>query len=97
MNDESSLKAVVDILIQLVTVDGLVSPTLIGPPSRRLVTRVLLGSLAEALVGPASSLELVDGGVTGHGRDEGSHKSASLAHLGHRHGSYVGDLETTVL
>jgi hypothetical protein len=28
--------------------------------------------------------------VAGHGRDEGSYKSAGLNNLGHRHGWYVG-------
>lgn len=50
----------VNILAQLVAVDGLVSPALVGPPSRRLVTRILLGGLAETGVGLASSLELLD-------------------------------------
>jgi hypothetical protein len=74
-------KGGVDVLAQLVAVDGLVSPALAGPPSRRFVARVLLGSLAEPFVGLASGLELVDGGVTGHGGDEGSYQSASLADL----------------
>lgn len=75
-----------NVLAQLVAVDGLVSPALVGPPSRRLVTRILLGSLTETGVGLASSLELLDRGVAGHGSDEGSYKSASLEDLGHRHG-----------
>jgi hypothetical protein len=81
---------VVDILVQLAAVDGLVSPALVGPPSRRFVTRILLGGLTETFVSLSSSLELLDGGVAGHGRDEGSYKSAGLNNLGHRHGWYVG-------
>jgi len=83
---KSRARVGINVLAQLVAVDGLVSPALVGPPSRRLVTRILLGSLTETGVGLASSLELLDRGVAGHGSDEGSYKSASLEDLGHRHG-----------
>lgn len=79
-------KAWQDLLVDLVTVDGLVSPALVGPPSRRLVTGILLRSLAETLVGLASSLELLNGCVTGHGGDERRNKGAGLDDLGHGHG-----------
>jgi hypothetical protein len=97
MYEKSKRQIGVDILAQLVAIDGLVSPSLVGPLSRRLVARILLGSLAETFVGPASSLELLEGGVADHDGDEGSDKSASLEDLGHRHDGYDVDRKNTVL
>jgi hypothetical protein len=62
----------VDVLAQLVTIHGLVTPSLVCPPCRGLVSRILLGGLTEAFIGLASSLELLDGSVAGHAGDEGS-------------------------
>jgi hypothetical protein len=73
-------------VVDLVTIDGLISPTLVGPPGRRLVTGVLLRGLTETLVGLASSLELLNRGVTSNGGNKGRNKGTSLDELGHGHG-----------
>jgi hypothetical protein len=96
VHEKSRVQVGLNILVQLVAVDGLESPTLIGPPSRRVVTRILLRSLAETWVGLASGLELLDGSVAGHGGDEGSYKSARLEDLGHGHVGFDGDCKNTV-
>jgi hypothetical protein len=70
-------------VVQLAAEDRLVAPALVGPPSRRLVTGVLLGLLAETLVSLTANLELLNGGVAGHAGDKGSQKGAGLEDLGH--------------
>jgi hypothetical protein len=88
VHEASRLQVGLNILVQLVAVDRLKSPALVGPPSRRVVTRILLRSLAETWVDLASGLELFDGSVAGHGGDEGSYKSAGLEDFGHGHGKF---------
>lgn len=76
-----------------IAVDGLVSPALGRPPSRRLVTGIDLARLTVAFISLASSLKLLNGSVAGNGGNEGCDKSSGLEDLGHRHNG--GSLQKT--
>lgn len=70
-------------VVQLVAEDRLVPPALVGPPRRRLVAWVLLGSLTETLVGLAVCLKLFNRGVAGNAGYKSRKESAGLEDLGH--------------
>lgn len=70
-------------VVDLVTKDGLETPSLVGHPGRGVGLSFRLAGTTETWVGLAIDSDVLDGGVTGDGREKSGQDGGSAEEFGH--------------